>query len=254
MRTVGIGTARSSVPEVIRTSGVDSGRPSLSIIIPVGPGEEAWAGLLSDLAGQAPEGYEVLLAAVEPVPVGFDPASDGRLRVRWVTVRPGRAMQMNDAAREARGECLWFVHADTRLPATAVAALSERIAAHPTALDYFGLRFADGPRLLRLNEIGVALRSGLFGLPFGDQGFCIRRDLFFRLGCFDEAAAYGEDHLFVWTAKRNRVPLVQVPLALRTSGRKYARSGWAATTCRHVWLTVRQAVPQALRLVTGERP
>jgi GT2 family glycosyltransferase len=160
---------------------------------------------------------------------------------------------MNDAARVARGEFLWFLHADTRLPPDAFAALSARLSRLTNGLHYFGLRFADGPRLLRLNELGVVLRCRLLGLPFGDQSFCLRRETFDRLGGFDESAAYGEDHLLVWSAKRNGVPLCRVPMTIRTSGRKYAERGWARTTWRHVRLTIRQATAEALRLF-GRQP
>lgn len=230
-------------------------RPRLSVIVPVGPGERAWPLLLTDLARQLPAESEVLLAAVGEEPADLRAVAPAfGASPRWLVTRPGRASQMNDAARIALGEFLWFLHADTRLPPAAFAALSARLAGSPDGLHYFGLRFADGPRLLRLNELGVALRCGLFGLPFGDQGFCLRRETFDRLGGFDESAPYGEDHLLVWSAKRHRVPLRRVPASAITSGRKYAEHGWARTTGRHVQLTIRQAAAEASRMIVGRRP
>jgi hypothetical protein len=220
----------------------------LSVIIPVAAGESAWRDLLKDLA-ELPASAEVLLAAVEPVPSDLS-ESCGRLpfRPRWLATRQGRAAQMNDATRSAAGEFVWFLHADTRLPIGTVDTLGNALEARPECLHYFKLRFFDGPACLKLNELGVALRCRMFGLPFGDQGFCLRRELFLQLGGFDEGAPYGEDHLLVCAAKRRGVALHQVGGFIATSGRKYAERGWLRTTARHVGLTLRQAVYEAHRV------
>jgi GT2 family glycosyltransferase len=162
---------------------------------------------------------------------------------------------MNRGAEAARGDFLWFLHGDSRIDSSAVQQLAVALEERPEALHYFNLRFlADGPRALRLNEWGVSLRSRILKLPFGDQGYCLSRDLFTRLGGFDECAPYGEDHLFVWAARKQSIPLNRVPAAIGTSGRKYAQQGWARTTARHLWLTLLQAVPEAWRTFKGRFP
>lgn len=55
----------------------------------------------------------------------------------------------------------------------------------------------DGPLLSGLNAIGANVRSKVFGLPFGDQGFLIRKEVFTNLGGYPVDCYYGEDHLFV---------------------------------------------------------
>ncbi len=214
----------------------------LSVVVPLAPGETEGAALLTDLAAGLPAAERILAVTANPP----FPVADG---TRLVVAPRGRAAQMNAAARTATGEFLWFLHADTRLPAGAIDALSNSLHDAPDALHYFHLRFHDGPAALRLNELGVVARSRLLGMPFGDQGFCLRRELFVALGGFDEAAAFGEDHLFVWTARQHGVRPRRVPATVSTSGRKYAARGWTRTTLRHVRLTFRQAVPQAVRLL-----
>jgi len=66
-----------------------------------------------------------------------------------------------------------------------------------------------------------------------------------RLGDFDESAAYGEDHLMVWRARSLGIRLVELPIRITTSGRKYRERGWLQTTAKHLVLTLRQAVPGA---------
>lgn len=238
--------ASQAIVKQAATDGTPS--PYLTVIVPVGPGETAWRGLLHDLATQRLGAAEILAAAVTPEPVEFSELNERLgLHARWLTVRVGRAAQMNDAARIASGAYLWFLHADSRLPADALTVLRKALRVRTDELCYFGLRFFDGPPWLRWNELGVAVRCRLFGLPFGDQGFCLRRETFFRLGGFDETATYGEDHLLVWAAKRNDVRLRRVPETIATSGRRYAEQGWLKTTLRHLRLTFRQALPQAFR-------
>ena len=110
------------------------------------------------------------------------------------------------------------------------------------AASYFDLAFAaGGPWQMPLTAAGTWLRSHLFGLPFGDQGFCLRRASFMRLGGFDEAATCGEDHFFVWAAKRQGLALRCTGRSIATSARKYAANGWWATTWTHLCLTLQQA-------------
>ena len=216
-------------------------RLKLSVIVPVGPGEPAWRALLGDLA-PLETGAEIILVATPGATPGDFEARDHGLRVpaRWQETRAGRARQQNAGAAAARGETLWFLHADSRLPATSVAT-AQRFAGR-AALGYFDLRFADdGPGLVRLNALGAWLRSRWLGLPFGDQGLILPAALFRALGGFDESLAAGEDHALVWAARHAGTPLVPVGAPLVTSARRYAERGWLRTTARHARDTLAQA-------------
>ena len=106
--------------------------PRLSIVVPAL--NEA-AGLGATLAALAPlrrAGHEVIV-----VDGGSDDGTADIARpladVVLVTAR-GRATQMNAGAGVATGDVLLFLHADTRLPAGAVAAIAAALAA-PGARD-----------------------------------------------------------------------------------------------------------------------
>jgi len=214
--------------------------PRLSIVVPIGPGESAWRTLLGDLQG-VPVDVELLLVGVDPAPPELD-ALSGALagRLRWLQASQGRAVQQNAGAGAARGDWLCFLHADSRLDADAMRALAT-LAQRAAALYYFDLGFFDGPALLRLNALGANLRSRLFGLPFGDQGLCLPRADFQRLGGFDEALPRAEDHALVWAAHRAKLPVRALGVRLRTSGRRYAEVGWLRTTLRFLALSWTQA-------------
>ncbi|MDT8448977.1 MAG: glycosyltransferase [Wenzhouxiangellaceae bacterium] len=208
----------------------------LAIIIPAGPGEQAWRGLLPRLAPLA-ETAEIVVSACGPRPSG--PAEPG---FRWLTGPPGRAGQLNRGVAACSAPVLWLLHADSRPGPVALEA-----AAHfagdppvnpPETIGWFDLAFDDGPRLARLNARGANLRSALFGLPFGDQGWLVARRVFDELGGFDPGFGRGEDLDFVVRARRQGVGLTRIGVPLATSARRYREHGWLRTTLAHLWLTL----------------
>lgn len=216
---------------------------SLSVIVPLAPGENEWQPLLAQLAA-LPLSSEVIIVCADDVtrlrPTGWPE----QLHYRTCGSKPGRARQQNLGASLATGRWLWFLHADSRLRANTLDTLQRFIARKQHALGWFTLAFRnDGPRGTVLNAIGANLRARWFGLPFGDQGLLLPRSWFESVHGFDEHAEYGEDHLLVWTAHRTGLPLRHIPATLETSARKYARNGWLRTTWRHWRLTIAQAWP-----------
>jgi hypothetical protein len=222
----------------------------VTVVIPLGPGERAWRDLIADLSCLS-DRAELLLVATDPKPADLESTlQQAKLRcaARWIESAPGRARQLNRGAALAGREFLWFLHGDSRLGDAAVPALARRLDDPADALHYFDLKFqSDGPLLMWCNELGVRLRSRWLRLPFGDQGFCLRRSTFIDLGQFDETAPYGEDHLLVWAARRHGLPIRCVGVSLKTSARKYAKHGWLRTTTSHVWRTFCQAAAQWVR-------
>lgn len=206
----------------------------LSLVLPFGPDESAGQGLIEDLAGLG-IAHELILAGIEGRPPPLPQLSALR-----VSAAAGRARQLNAGAAAARGEWLCFLHADSRLPPRSLRAL-EGLGGGGDALRYFDLRFVDGPAAMRLNELGAFVRSRWLGLPFGDQGLCLPRAWFARLGGFDESLACGEDHALVWAARRAGLPLLPLRAPIHTSARKYAERGWLRTTLVHLRLTGAQA-------------
>lgn len=218
----------------------------LAVVVPVGPGDEAWQSLLPQLAALPPDAG-LRLVACRPEDAAhacLADAPDLPADRSFLVAARGRARQLNAGARATRGDWLWFLHADTRLddPRAAVAALHGTLRREPGALGYFDLRFAgDGPAATAVNALGARVRSRWLGLPFGDQGLFMARSTFDRLGGFDESLDAAEDHELVWRARRAGVPLRAAGAGIRTSARRYAEHGWARTTLRHLWLTARQA-------------
>jgi hypothetical protein len=224
---------------------------SLSVIIPFIATDVLWKDLLQDLK-PLPKDAEILLVGPnEPDAIILKKASEALLApVRYVPSKRGRGLQLNTGAKAAKNNFLWFLHADTKVPRPAIYNLEKELAARPDALHYFHLHFLnDGPVLMRVNSFMANVRSKYCLMPFGDQGFVISRSQFYKVGGFSENAPYGEDHIFVWEARRKRVPLNMLPTSLFTSARRYQEEGWGPLTGRRVYFTWRQAAEEAVKLL-----
>jgi len=148
----------------------------------------------------------------------------------------GRARQLNAGAAAVRGEWLLFLHADSRLPAAARRAL---LAALVDEADLAAAVFRFAIELpapwKRFIELGQALRQRLYGLPYGDQGLLIRRELFQAVGGYADLPIL-EDVALVRALRRRGVAIRTLPAALVTSGRRYQAHGVLRTWLLNVAL------------------
>lgn len=207
---------------------------ALAVVVPVGPDETGHFSLLERLRTVGFDD-EIVLSAAAPVDLPRRSPED----VRTVDGLPGRAAQLNRGARATDAQCLWFLHADTS-PTAAAAEAAATFARDPDGrIGFFELAFCgDGPALTRLNAIGANLRSRWLGLPFGDQGLLVPRNVFEALGGFDESFGRGEDLEIVVRARAAGIALHGLGVELPTSARRYRESGWIRTTLAHAWLTL----------------
>lgn len=212
--------------------------------MPIGPGDDTWRELLRTLAG-FPANCQIILSASEPLNALWPNGAPAQIDLREVTGPPGRAAQLNRGVAAASAECLWLIHADCRPGAGAMAAAASfaRACGDPgmqTTLGWFDLAFVtDGPGLAALNAMGANLRSRIFDLPFGDQAWLMNRELFQRVGGFDETFGRGEDLDFIVHARRAGARFRRMQPAIETSARRYRERGWLRTTLAHGWLTLR---------------
>lgn len=228
------------------------GDPAVSIIVPVADGDKEWLSLALDLT-IVPADWEILFCGPEPV-TRLEQQALSYLRryadVRWIPSDRSRAGKLNLGGERAGGKVLWFVHADSRVDHRCFAAIEQRLPVMANTLLFFRLAFLkDGPNLTRINQFGAWFRSEILRLPFGDQGLCLDRSLWLKLGGFPENVPYGEDHLFVWRAHQAGIAVRPLAAKLYSSARKYRDQGWRQTTGRHLAITYHQALPELRLLV-----
>lgn len=158
---------------------------------------------------------------------GSGAAAAGVPGIRALGARRGRARQMNAGAAAARGDTFLFLHADTRLPAEAGAALREALADPAVVGGRFDVRL-DNPRLpFRAIETLMNWRSRLTGIATGDQALFVRATTFRALGGFPDIPLM-EDVEFSRRLKRvGKVAKLRARVV--TTARKWERDGLTRT-------------------------
>ena len=139
-----------------------------------------------------------------------------------------RAVQMNRGAVESNREYLLFLHADTLLPEGYMAHVRDVLRRPGIFMGAFRLGIAGGGTGLRLVEHGANLRSRIFSLPYGDQGFFMTRENFARSGGFARVPVM-EDFEFVTRVKKmGGIGLAKARVL--TSSRRWRTLGLVRTT------------------------
>jgi rSAM/selenodomain-associated transferase 2 len=148
----------------------------------------------------------------------------------------GRAVQMNHAARHARGELLLFLHADCFLEPGALEAARLCFRTPNVAGCCFRQEVLASPWLYRCVDWCAGMRVRVTGLAYGDQGLCIRREVFSSLGGFPELP-FMED-LFFARRLRKRGRVVVAPARVFVSPRRWRQAGILKQTIRNWSLTL----------------
>ncbi len=146
---------------------------------------------------------------------------------RVIEAARGRAAQMNAGAAMARGEVILFLHADTRLPEGAAAAIREGLARSGRAWGRFDVEIAAADALLRIVARMMSLRSRLTGIATGDQAIFVRRAVFESFGGYPVIPLM-EDVALSKALKRASPPLCLYE-RVATSARRWRRRGTLRT-------------------------
>jgi rSAM/selenodomain-associated transferase 2 len=207
-------------------------------------------------AATLPATADALLAGVSGGLIGALVVSDGGssdathevargLGAVLIEGEAGRGGQIARAVDAAGAPWVLILHADTCLCENWVEAVARHMARHPDKAGYFRLRFrADGP-WPRSVAAGANLRSRILGLPYGDQGLLVRRDILAEVGGVPDVPLM-ED---VILARRLRGRLIMMAAEARTSADRYQTDGWARRVTRNLWTLARFAAgasPQVL--------
>ncbi len=192
----------------------------LSIIIPVYNEEETLPSLLETLFVLLNDGScEVLVV---------DGGASQQIRnvcmqysVEYISSNVGRAVQMNAGAAQAKGEVLYFLHADSELPS---GFLESILRAKQKGIDAgcFRLRFYPSHPILDFYAWFTRFDINLF--RFGDQSLFIKKEVFQEIGGFDESLQVMEDQEIIHRIKKVATFKV-LKDSIGTSARKYEQVG-----------------------------
>lgn len=151
---------------------------------------------------------------------------------------PGRAVQMNTGAAQAKGQIFWFLHMDTQIDHFAaiihylLLQLNDK-----SKTDFWGFcrikidsesTVWHKARMLQLIGFMINTRTKFTGIATGDQGQFFSASLFASLGQYPVQPLL-EDVELAHRARRRVRPLI-IPFTLITSGRRWLKQG--------IWRTI----------------
>ncbi len=151
----------------------------------------------------------------------------------------GRAMQMHQGTRRARGDVYLFLHADTFLPAGVDALLQQSIDTD-LAWGRFDVELTGRQLLFRIIEYCMNLRSRLTGIATGDQAMFVTRKLY-ELAKGFPAIALMEDIALSSSLKQHKAPIC-IREKVLTSSRRWEEHGILRTVFKMWYLRLRYAI------------
>ncbi len=196
----------------------------ISVIIPTWNEESNIGSLLNDLVG-APN-VEIIVVDGDSSDRTSEIAASYKVKV--IQASRGRSIQMNAGSREALGDILLFLHADTRLPKNWGSMVHNALAEQGTAAGAFEFAINGNARGLRIIERLTNFRSRRLQLPYGDQAIFLRADLFRRIDGYRDLPIMEDFELIQRLRKFGSI--ITVPARANTSARRWRNLGILRTT------------------------
>ena len=135
----------------------------------------------------------------------------------------GRAIQMNKGAQAARGDILLFLHVDCFIPKDSLKLIENQIYEKKNIGGGFRQSFSKPDLFLKFASAFGNLRVKLTRTFYGDYGIFLRKDIFEKIGCYDNLP-FLEDVELCRKAKKCGT-LAQIDRVIFTSPRRYLSTG-----------------------------
>ncbi len=193
--------------------------PRLSVIIPTRNEESGIAETLA--SAQNVRNVELIVADGGSTDRTRDIAA--ALGARVLSVKGGRAAQLNAGAVAASAGRLLFLHADTRLPAGYATDVHDLLDDPSVAVGAFRFKTDGMTAGMRMVEWGTRFRSRWFRSPYGDQALFLERRVFDVVGGVPSQRIMEDVELVRRLRRRGRV--IILPDAVITSARRWRQYG-----------------------------
>lgn len=207
--------------------------PLISIIIPARNDAVALQHTLEQVQQLTELGGVEILVAASGDRRSTEQAVAGRAQLLW-PAGSSRSALMNSAADIARGEILFFLHADSLPPWNALARIRSLLEDPKILGGAFEHRFLETSWSLRAISWINRRRYWLTRNYYGDQGIFVRASVFRDLGGYGGLELMEDLDLSQRLKRRGRTALIREPLL--TSGRRFIDRGPWRTFAFIVWL------------------
>jgi len=221
----------------------------ISVIVPIQNESPEVASFLSRYCG-SPEAELLVADTGAPEETGKALRANG---ARVLSLPGIRGAALARAAGQARGEILFFLHADSRPPENALDLIARTVADGADA-GAFSLAYEPAGLPMRWIAWWANRRSRLAKLPFGDQGIFCRREIYEKVGGFRDLPICDDLDLVVRLRRAGR--FVVRPEKTITSPRRYVEHGAARQVLRN-WKVIAGyfagVSPETLKRWYGDR-
>lgn len=192
----------------------------LSVIVPVLNELASLPGLCDHLMLLSRQGAEVIV-----VDGGSEDDSADLIECmgfQLIRAPRGRALQMNVGAAAASGDVLLFLHADTRLPPSALQLVDGQVRS-ALAWGRFDVVIEGRPAMLKVIAWLMNRRSRITGIATGDQALFMTRAAFDAVGGFPQQPLM--EDIEISCRLRRLVPPICLTDRVHTSGRRWEERG-----------------------------
>ena len=194
--------------------------PKISIIIPTNNESQNLPLLLSDLSIINQEA-EVIVVDSHSEDKTEEIAKIYNAKIYNSKIK-SRGLQLNIGAKKAKGEWLFFIHADSRLDKNFSREIKRVLIGDKEFIYFFKFKINDKKIVYRLLEILVNLRSCIFKEPYGDQGLIIHRKAYFKNNGYRKIPLMEDVDFIKRLNNKKRLRMLNVPIY--TSSRKWKKN------------------------------
>lgn len=159
-----------------------------------------------------------------------------------ITGSRGRAKQLNRAARQARGDILFFLHADALLPEGALHQIARRVAVE--GYDGGGFSNTFSSHNMKIKKLGRIMNFRIRDndhagntVFFGDNGIFVKKSVFEALNGFRDLPIMEDYDFSIRMMKKYRVVRILEP-RLVVSPRRHLKAGFLKT--RLQWILIKR--------------
>lgn len=148
--------------------------------------------------------------------------------VTLIVSQRSRSTQMNAGAEAAEGEYILFLHADVLITEECILRLKDHFGKKGTGWGWFTFKLDSDKLIYRVFELAANLRDRITGVPLGDHGIFVSRELFKKTGGYPEIPIMEEIGLVKKLKRYSGGEEIKTPV--RTSVRRFEKGG--------IWKTV----------------